>query len=130
VIYRRANRDDEPQITVMIDRLLELAPADPFFRNRDFTPPPEWFFVAQDKGSVVGMICAAPIPGAYWYSSHFYVEPEYRGQGIGRGLLEAASAYHKQDGRPSVFAIVSPETFDTYKTLGFSEVAKTMMREA
>ena len=103
------------------------------------------FFVAEDKGELIGF-CWTKIHGAHTHShtggdddhghealGEIYVlavNPDYKGQGIGRDLTIAGLNYLKYQGLNNVMLYVGVENkpaFKLYKSLGFNEFGSDVM---
>ncbi len=97
------------------------------------------FFIAEDKGELIGF-CWTKIHGAHTHSHHgsdddhghealgeiyvLAVNPNYKGQGIGRDLTITGLNYLKYQGLNNVMLYVGVENksaFNLYKSLGFNE---------
>jgi len=105
----------------------------------------EGFFVAEDKGELIGF-CWTKIHGAHTHShtgsdddhghealGEIYVlavNPDYNGQGIGRDLTITGLNYLKYQGLNNVMLYVEVENkpaFNLYKSLGFKEFGSDVM---
>ncbi len=103
------------------------------------------FFVAGDKGELIGF-CWTKIHGAHTHShtggdddhghealGEIYVlavNPDYKGQGIGRDLTITGLNYLKHQGLNNVMLYVGVENkpaFKLYKSLGFNEFGSDVM---
>jgi mycothiol synthase len=103
------------------------------------------FFVAEDKGELIGF-CWTKIHGAHTHShtggdddhghealGEIYVlavNPDYKGQGIGRDLTFTGLNYLKYQGLSNVMLYVGVENkpaFNLYKSLGFNEFGSDVM---
>jgi mycothiol synthase len=103
------------------------------------------FFVAEDKGDLIGF-CWTKIHGAHTHShsggdddhghealGEIYVlavNPDYKGQGIGRDLTITGLNYLKYQGLSNVMLYVGVENkpaFNLYKSLGFNEFGSDVM---
>jgi mycothiol synthase len=103
------------------------------------------FFVAEDKGELIGF-CWTKIHGAHTHShtggdddhghealGEIYVlavNPDYKGQGIGRDLTITGLNYLKYQGLNNVMLYVGVENkpaFNLYKSLGFNEFGSDVM---
>ncbi len=65
-------------------------------------------FVVRDGGRIVGAVMAGH-DGWRGYLYHMAVAPDYRGQGIGRRLVDAAVAALREEGMPKVHCLVMRE---------------------
>ena len=105
----------------------------------------EGFFVAEDKGELIGF-CWTKIHGAHTHShsgedddhghdalGEIYVlavNPDYKGQGVGRDLTITGLNYLKYKGLNNVMLYVGVENksaFNLYKSLGFNEFGSDVM---
>jgi mycothiol synthase len=103
------------------------------------------FFVAEDKGELIGF-CWTKIHGAHTHShtgsdidhghealGEIYVlavNPDYKGQGVGRDLTITGLNYLKYQGLNNVMLYVEVENkpaFKLYKSLGFNEFGSDVM---
>jgi mycothiol synthase len=103
------------------------------------------FFVAEDKGELIGF-CWIKIHGAHTHShtggnddhghealGEIYVlavNPDYKGQGVGRDLTITGLNYLKYQGLNNVMLYVGVENkpaFKLYKSLGFNEFGSDVM---
>ena len=105
----------------------------------------EGFFAAEDKGELIGF-CWTKIHGAHTHShsggdddhghdalGEIYVlavNPDYKGQGVGRDLTITGLNYLKYQGLNNVMLYVGVENkpaFNLYKSLGFNEFGSDVM---
>ena len=105
----------------------------------------EGFFVAEDKGELIGC-CWTKIPGAHTHSHNgsdddhghealgeiyvLAVNPDYKGQGVGRDLSITGLNYLKYQGLNNVMLYVGVENipaFNLYISLGFNEFGSDVM---
>ena len=103
------------------------------------------FFVAEDRGELIGF-CWTKIHGAHTHShsggdddhghealGEIYVlavNPDYKGQGVGRDLTITGINYLKYQGLNNVMLYVGVENkpaFKLYKSLGFNEFGSDVM---
>jgi mycothiol synthase len=103
------------------------------------------FFVAENEGQLIGF-CWTKIHGAHTHShtgsdddhghealGEIYVlavNPDYKGQGVGRDLTITGLNYLKYQGLNNVMLYVGVENqpaFDLYKSLGFNEFGSDVM---
>jgi len=103
------------------------------------------FFVAEDKGELIGF-CWTKIHGAHTHSHNgsdddhghealgeiyvLAVNPDYKGQGVGRDLTITGLNYLKYQGLNNVMLYVGVENkpaFKLYKSLGFNEFGSDVM---
>jgi len=105
----------------------------------------EGFFVTEDKGELIGF-CWTKIHGAHTHSHNgsdddhghealgeiyiLAVNPDYKGQGIGRDLTITGLNYLKYQGLNNVMLYVGVENkpaFNLYKSLGFNKFGSDVM---
>jgi len=105
----------------------------------------EGFFVAEDKGELIGF-CWTKIHGAHRHSHNdsdvdhghdalgeiyvLAVNPDYKGEGVGRDLTITGLNYLKYQGLSNVMLYVGVENkpaFNLYKSLGFNEFGSDVM---
>jgi mycothiol synthase len=105
----------------------------------------EGFFVAEDKGELIGF-CWTKIHGAHTHSHNgedddhghdalgeiyvLAVNPDYKGQGVGRDLTITGLNYLKYQGLNNVMLYVGVENkpaLKLYKSLGFNEFGSDVM---
>jgi len=105
----------------------------------------EGFFVAEDKGELIGF-CWTKIHGAHTHShsdqdddhghdalGEIYVlavNPDYKGQGVGRDLTITGLNYLKHQGLSNVMLYVGVENkpaFNLYESLGFNKIGSDIM---
>ena len=105
----------------------------------------EGFFVAEDKGELIGF-CWTKIHGAHTHSHNgsdmdhghdaigeiyvLAVNPDYKGKGVGRDLTITGLNYLKYQGLSNVMLYVGVENkpaFNLYKSLGFNEFGSDVM---
>jgi len=103
------------------------------------------FFVAEDKGELIGF-CWTKIHGAHTHSHNggdddhghealgeiyvLAVNPDYKGQGVGRNLTITGLNYLKYQELNNVMLYVGVENnpaFNLYKSLGFNEFGSDVM---
>ena len=103
------------------------------------------FFVAEDMGELIGF-CWTKIHGAHTHSHNggdddhghealgeiyvLAVNPDYKGQGVGRNLTITGLNYLKYQGLNNVMLYVGVENkpaFNLYKSLGFNEFGSDVM---
>lgn len=89
--------------------------------SRKLTVQPELFLVAADAGEVVGTVMAG-YDGHRGWLYYLASAPARRGEGIGRGLIEAAEERLLALGCPKVQLMVRPENggvHEFYGVLGY-----------
>mgnify|MGYP003295479952 CR=1 FL=1 len=81
-----------------------------------------------DDGIIKGVVNANPVTADEAEISEFYVEPFFKGQGIGRALLEEVIAQAKLEGRKRISLWVLEENKSArkfYEANGFVHTGKT-----
>ena len=93
-------------------------------------------FVAEDEnGSIAGMLtlaCCPTLARSKWWVEDVIVDPAYRGQGVGRALVQAAVAHVKAAGAsPSLYLTSNPSRVSArrlYVSEGFEEYETGVFR--
>ncbi|HVH66334.1 MAG TPA: GNAT family N-acetyltransferase [Gemmatimonadales bacterium] len=80
---------------------------------------PDGCFAAECDGRVVGTSTAIVYEGRFGWIGMVIVDPGYRGQGIGRALLERAIQYVESQRIPVAKLDATPQGRPLYQTLGF-----------
>lgn len=80
---------------------------------------PDGCFAAECDGRVVGTSTAIVYEGRFGWIGMVMVDPGYRGQGIGRALLERAIQYVESQRIPVAKLDATPQGRPLYQTLGF-----------
>ena len=98
---------------------LKLSEADPWYAPQTLkdwikNPRNDIILVAKDEEKLVGM-CLVHHMRDWAYCSILFVIPEYRGQGIGRTLLDAATAALKNTGIEQFGLLVEESNMDSMK---------------
>lgn len=95
---------------------------------QDWEREPEGIFVAELQGQVVGGVTTWHDPAAgIGYIPNLAIDAAYRGQGIGRQLLEFALAHFRELGLKvaRIETLAHNETGNhLYRSVGFEEVAR------
>jgi GNAT superfamily N-acetyltransferase len=90
-----------------------------------FLPPYGRLLMAECEGQVVGLACMKRIQEDIGEIKRMYVQPAFRGQGIGRALLEGLIAEARKIGYPRMrldstrFMV---EAHSLYRSVGFQEI--------
>lgn len=93
-------------------------------------------FVAEDEnGTIAGMLtltCCPTLSRSKWWIEDVIVDPSYRGQGVGRALVQAAVAYVKEtDASPTLYLTSNPSRVSArrlYVSEGFEEYETGVFR--
>ena len=80
------------------------------------------FIVAEASGATVGFAQIRPC-GEDWELSSVYVEPEFRGRGIGSELVKRLLANHAEQGRPlcDIYLLTLASRCGWYEALGWKQ---------
>jgi len=106
--------DDEQRALGFDDFLAKLSP-ETLAWWKSFLP--QYAAVANDAvGSGVKL--------ASWSLNYLAVDPNFRGRGAGRALVEAGEALAKQDGLPVIFQTESDRNTQLYTYWGYEAVAQ------
>ncbi|GAA1670824.1 GNAT family acetyltransferase [Microbacterium lacus] len=95
--------------------------------QRKMTVQPELFLVAVDGHDIIGSVMAG-YDGHRGWLYYLASDPQRRGQGIGRALVEAAEEALLEMGCPKVQLMVRPgndEALGFYDTLGYERFSTT-----
>ena len=93
------------------------------------------YFLVEDNDSVIGGygISTFRIPpqlsqpaGVYAYLSNMFIEPEYRGQGVGKLLVNYVVDFCKEEQIGLLFLHASDKGIPLYKSLGFVSSERLM----
>lgn len=76
-----------------------------------------WWWVAEDRGSLVGYAGAAFLTSGDGYLCRAGVLPEARGQGIQKGLIHARLKWYRRAGTERVVTYVSVENLPSLNNL-------------
>lgn len=136
VAYRLAVRSDSPQIVALLREIMTYHSVQPpegceltacvetILDSRDHV-----FLVAEDNGRLIGM-CALLFSMSTWSAAptceiqDLIVTEDMRRQGLGRGLVDAASDLARARGCARVFMLAEYWNLDAqafYRRLGLSE---------
>jgi GNAT superfamily N-acetyltransferase len=86
--------------------------------NNMLTTPTFFGFVKNDR--ILGVNSGHSCPGSNSYRSRgLWVNPRYRGQGIGQSLLQAAIEQGRKEGRTTVWSYPRKSSWPTYAAVGF-----------
>lgn len=80
-------------------------------------------FAYDDRGQVLGGIMTYRHTDTAWLGN-FIVKPEYRGQGIGSGLLGRALKYLDAGGVETVYLCAAQKAVDLYERYGFTIISE------
>ena len=113
---------------VELSRIEELRPAGSDYISegyfRIFVDKDEMFFVAEENGKIVGYILGEPMKGKLANLGLLAVDPNFRGKGVGKKLVE--SFRKKCDEKGLKFLLLyapkfNKNTLEFYKKCGFKE---------
>lgn len=131
MIYRDATERDLPEMRAMqhaVNDYPEVSRTPFFWPNEKPLVdvfPLDCFTVAEDGyGKITGMIGSVGVNAVYWHLLDFVVDEASRGNGVGRGLMNAAAAKHRALGRSRSFAVPPPEKQALYvEHFGYKPIA-------
>jgi putative acetyltransferase len=92
-----------------------------------YIPPRGDIWVAQIGEEIVGCIALRPLPGSVGEVKRMYVDPAFRGQGLGRALLERLIASARERGYHQVRLGTLQEMAEAqalYRSLGFTPIER------
>ena len=84
-----------------------------------------WVFVAEDGGTLTGFLSmyecyALYAEGVFGTMAEFYIDPAYRGQGLGQALLDEAKTFGRERGWKRL-EVTTPPLPEYARTLSFYE---------
>ncbi|QGF23037.1 GNAT family N-acetyltransferase [Raineyella fluvialis] len=90
-------------------------------------PDYTFFVIDEEPGRLAGCISAGithHVPGPEWGARHAYIadmctDEPYRGQGLGRALMQAALDWCRQHGAQSARLDATPGAVEVYRRFGF-----------
>jgi GNAT superfamily N-acetyltransferase len=99
------------------------------FRPADVLQPRSGFVLARWQDEAVGCGAFRPLEGEGGIAEikRMYVEPAYRGRGIGRRILAALEEFARQAGYERVWletGTAQPEAVHLYEVSGYRQIAK------
>jgi len=106
---------------------VELIRADAARLPGPYIPPRGGIWVADSNGHAVGCVALRPLPGGVGEVNRMYVEPAWRGQGVGRMLLERLIASARQRGYRQLrlgTLLEMREAQALYRSIGFVEIER------
>jgi ribosomal protein S18 acetylase RimI-like enzyme len=99
---------------------------------QNYSPEKDRFWFAEDNGRMVGAIAivghSAEVAQLRW----FILEPAYRGQGLGRQLMNEAMQYCRSKGYHQVFLYTTDEqkvAIHMYEQAGFRKIGESACHE-
>lgn len=119
IINESARFDEEPFNNIQ---------AEEWYKSHDERYP---LYVAEENGEIRGWTCISPFSdkSAYRYTveNSVYINKEYRGNGLGKRLLEHTINISKELGYKAIIALITSDNTASCKLhsdLGFYEVGK------
>jgi ribosomal protein S18 acetylase RimI-like enzyme len=92
-----------------------------------YIPPRGDIWVAQLGEDIVGCIALRPLPGAVGEVKRMYVDPAFRGRGVGRALLERLITSARERGYREIRLGTLHEMLEAqalYRSLGFTPIER------
>jgi ribosomal protein S18 acetylase RimI-like enzyme len=92
-----------------------------------YIPPRGDIWIAQIDAEIVGCIALRPLPGAVGEVKRMYVDPAWRGRGVGRALLERLIASARERGYRQIRLGTLHEMVEAqalYRSLGFTPIER------
>ncbi|MBA4011411.1 MAG: GNAT family N-acetyltransferase [Phenylobacterium sp.] len=137
VVSELVPADATPEAAAQVSRLMTLLAGE----SRSITPSDlrtvvetNHLFAAQDRGVIVGLACLVPmrLPQGFrlWIES-VILDPDYRGAGTGRALMEAALSKAKTYGDAPVSLTSNPTrtiAHQLFERLGFRRAETSVFR--
>ena len=80
-------------------------------------------FVAEREGRILGY-CSLSGAGEIWELDNLFIDPEYIGQGVGKGLFEFALAQLRASGARRVRIVADPHAESFYAKHGARRIGK------
>lgn len=128
----RLQSHDLPYLTELVNLFEEVFEIenfrmpDPDYLQKLLERPGFFVFVALNENKIIAGLTAHELPSCYFQSSEIYlydlaVKNEFQRQGIGRKLLEALSAFCKQNNYPEFFVqadIEDQHALEFYRSTG------------
>jgi ribosomal protein S18 acetylase RimI-like enzyme len=90
---------------------------------------PKGSFIGETGGAPVGMVCTVNY-GEFGFIGNLIVLPMYRGQNLGKTLMELAMKHLLDSGTKSLLLDGVPKAVSLYEQLGFRKIAKSLRLEA
>jgi GNAT superfamily N-acetyltransferase len=90
-----------------------------------YFPPDGRLVLASEEGNLAGLGCLKKLHDGICEIKRMYVRPEYRGRGLGRGILEALLSGAREIGYSSVrldSARFMKAAHSLYRSAGFQEI--------
>lgn len=106
--------------TSPIEKVSHMMLEGPDMDNSKFEPT---FFGYYDGANLVGVNSGHMCCDGNYRSRGLYVNPQYRGQGIGRQLLQATIDQGKREKAKLVWSYPRQTSWPTYKSVGFDLVS-------
>jgi GNAT superfamily N-acetyltransferase len=92
-----------------------------------YVPPRGGIWVAADGEEIIGCVALQPLPAGVGEVKRMFVDPGWRGRGIGRALLERLIAAARERGHVELRLGTLPEMIEAqglYRSLGFTPIER------
>lgn len=90
---------------------------------------PEGSFIGEIDGETIGMVCTVNY-GEFGFIGNLIVQNQYRGQNLGRILMEIAMKHLLNTGTKSLLLDGVPKAVSLYERLGFRKIVKSLRLES
>ena len=92
-----------------------------------YVAPRGGIWIAEDDGAVVGCVALQPLPAGVGEVKRMFVDPAWRGRGVGRALLERLIAEARERGHSELRLGTLPDMTEAqslYRSLGFVPIER------
>ena len=114
---------DDPDVRAYLDRPEAFPDLDTW--DQTYAAPSGLFLVALDTGRVVGTGGIRPVETQVAELTRMFLLPEYRGQGVGRGIAESLIQFARRAGYRSIRLGTNKQLLAShalYRSLGFRDI--------